>query len=530
MNKLNKTSFMISIIFSVSILSPVFSTPVYAETIQPDSNFTIQFDDSPIFYDTPVIFSDLDISDFLFYDQLDENNKATYDALYPLCETPSVDAISISLPESISLQVSSRNMNNWTEEETSTYYTSLIHSTVSGIVSLSLDEPMLFWLNIQDTQITPVDMNIKRNIFFGTYTLTISSIAVKLGYDKNYNSIDDVLEKKQELDKVISEFVIEGETDAEKCAYIHDTLVEQITYDETAAFSGSIAGSMLDPYHAVCEGYSEAFKVLCDRENIPCISVIGNYNRTASTAHMWNYVMLDGQWYGVDTTWDDSTSLRKFFLRGSEYFLSNHTPESIYDDVALVFPELSVNDYYSETTTTTESSVTTVTTTFTETTTTEITTTENTTAETTTTKTATTENTTAETTTTETPTTENTTAETTTTETTTTENTTAETTTTEIATTENTTAEMTTTKIATTENTTAEMTTIETTTTENTTTEIKYIIGDVNLDGECNLSDYIYLRKFLIGYEDVKGNFYMDLNKDGNVNIFDASLWIALCI
>ncbi len=60
----------------------------------------------------------------------------------------------------------------------------------------------------------------------------------------------------------------------------------------------------------VCEGYARALKVLCDRVNIPCVLVDGtSVNSSGSTgAHMWNYVQMDdGNWYGVDVTWNDPT-------------------------------------------------------------------------------------------------------------------------------------------------------------------------------------------------------------------------------
>lgn len=49
----------------------------------------------------------------------------------------------------------------------------------------------------------------------------------------------------------------------------------------------------------VCEGYARAFKMLCDKIGVECILV-------GSDKHMWNYVkMEDGNWYAVDTTWND---------------------------------------------------------------------------------------------------------------------------------------------------------------------------------------------------------------------------------
>ena len=55
-----------------------------------------------------------------------------------------------------------------------------------------------------------------------------------------------------------------------------------------------------------CMVYAESFQFLCDRAGIPCI-------RLQSTAHQWNRVYVDGQWWDVDVTGDDvpDTNLRR---------------------------------------------------------------------------------------------------------------------------------------------------------------------------------------------------------------------------
>lgn len=58
----------------------------------------------------------------------------------------------------------------------------------------------------------------------------------------------------------------------------------------------------------VCEGYARAFMVLCQRLGIPCVLVDGDAKTTPQEtpkSHMWNYVQVDGNWYGVDVTWND---------------------------------------------------------------------------------------------------------------------------------------------------------------------------------------------------------------------------------
>lgn len=70
----------------------------------------------------------------------------------------------------------------------------------------------------------------------------------------------------------------------------------------------------------VCEGYAKAFKVLCDAEQIPCVLVdgIAVNSAGASESHMWNYVQLQGAWYGVDVTWNDPSGGRNAAVSGVE--------------------------------------------------------------------------------------------------------------------------------------------------------------------------------------------------------------------
>ncbi len=112
----------------------------------------------------------------------------------------------------------------------------------------------------------------------------------------------------------------------------HDWLCEELSYNNAAA---SVGGTAYNYAHTsvtaflgygdagksvVCEGYAKAFKVLCDRMDIPCALVVGNGGTPGNQgAHMWNNVKMDGSWYGVDVTWDDQSTIRtEYFLAGSE--------------------------------------------------------------------------------------------------------------------------------------------------------------------------------------------------------------------
>jgi hypothetical protein len=91
---------------------------------------------------------------------------------------------------------------------------------------------------------------------------------------------------------------------------LHDSLVKNISYS-TAGINhetASIAGALLSR-SAVCEGYAKAFKLLCDRADLPCIVVSGKGTPVdrPEEPHAWNIVKLDGVCAHVDVTWDSTT-------------------------------------------------------------------------------------------------------------------------------------------------------------------------------------------------------------------------------
>lgn len=57
---------------------------------------------------------------------------------------------------------------------------------------------------------------------------------------------------------------------------------------------------------AVCQGYAEAFSLLCHKAGIQTEMVYGIAdNGQSRESHAWNIVRIDGVWYQIDATWDD---------------------------------------------------------------------------------------------------------------------------------------------------------------------------------------------------------------------------------
>ena len=111
--------------------------------------------------------------------------------------------------------------------------------------------------------------------------------------------------------------------------------------------------------YPVCEGYAEAFKLLCDAAGIKCICGEANgqkiVNGVAKTAaHKWNLVNIDGKWYYYDATWNDGNDLQGiankngFTLIGTNTMKNRDTTLEHELDMmqfGYYLPEVSANDY-----------------------------------------------------------------------------------------------------------------------------------------------------------------------------------------
>lgn len=111
------------------------------------------------------------------------------------------------------------------------------------------------------------------------------------------------------VNQIIDEIITTGMTEYEKEKAIHDFVVNTLQYDtstedlEKIQESSRSALGALETKIAVCEAYAELTLLLLKRAGIPCRLVVGTSDD--GIAHVWNMVLINGNTYHVDTTWDD---------------------------------------------------------------------------------------------------------------------------------------------------------------------------------------------------------------------------------
>ena len=89
-------------------------------------------------------------------------------------------------------------------------------------------------------------------------------------------------------------------SDYEKELYLHDVLVNKVTYTSSKLEEQNGYTTLVDG-KGVCAGYAFALQYLLMRAGIQSYYVVGY----ARENHAWNLAKIDGEWYYVDATWDD---------------------------------------------------------------------------------------------------------------------------------------------------------------------------------------------------------------------------------
>ncbi|MGN1319010.1 MAG: transglutaminase domain-containing protein [Lachnospirales bacterium] len=202
--------------------------------------------------------------------------------------------------------------------------TDLGYNLARGLYALTAyDKPQCFWIDISKT-------SVSLGVYRTSYKSETGEIMIRLTfkpsssytnyYFADYSNEDEVRADYNNMlakaDEIIATFP-ENATDFQKCYIINNWLLDNNSYGNTSSKFATIAPSALlygtdedTDKHPVCEGYAEAFKIICDRAGIDCVcgEAFGDSDGDGvlDDGHKWNLVKLDGKWYYYDGTWNDS--------------------------------------------------------------------------------------------------------------------------------------------------------------------------------------------------------------------------------
>lgn len=140
--------------------------------------------------------------------------------------------------------------------------------------------------------------------------------------------------------EIIKKIIKKGMSDYEKVKAINNYMIQNVSYDSenykknTIPAASYTALGAMEKKIAVCAGYAKMFSILAVCADLEATYVTGD---TPYGYHAWNQVKVDGKWYNIDVTWNDSDcetnknghyycGCYQYFLLSNEDFNKKHTP------------------------------------------------------------------------------------------------------------------------------------------------------------------------------------------------------------
>lgn len=237
---------------------------------------------------------------------------------------------------------------------------------IETVNSPEFDAPDGFGDAVQNTYSKPHYDNVKkeRNFYIDSVkeTMSVSTSnmlykAVAWGYKPVFmgSQAENLKQIYDNAKDALSYIVSDEMSEYEKVHAIYDYIIYNVRYDHDCAnaedkyVSGNLSlnekmkyygyyleGIFLDKFykkdmHAVCDGKSKAFVLMCGIEGITAVRISGKASSDGKNfgGHAWNKVLLDlngtgdKEWYFVDTTWGDVGDDSKEFLSHAYFLLSD---------------------------------------------------------------------------------------------------------------------------------------------------------------------------------------------------------------
>lgn len=237
---------------------------------------------------------------------------------------------------------------------------------IETVNSPEFDAPDGFGDAVQNTYSKPHYDNVKktRNFYIDgakeTMNVSTSNMlykAVAWGYKPVFmgSQAENLKQIYDNAKDALSYIVSDEMSEYEKVHAIYDYIIYNVRYDHDCAnaedkyVSGNLSlnekmkyygyyleGIFLDKFykkdmHAVCDGKSKAFVLMCGIEGITAVRISGKATSDGQNfgGHAWNKVLLDlngtgdKEWYFVDTTWGDVGDNSKEFLSHAYFLLSD---------------------------------------------------------------------------------------------------------------------------------------------------------------------------------------------------------------
>lgn len=297
-----------------------------------------------------------------FYNQLTEKEKPFYDAMEYMYESGmfKTGTENLDLTHGDTVYVSQDDLASYANGSPD-----LLDRMGAARDAFYFDHPDIFYVDFSALSLrVTIDTKDTYHAYLGTGRRTdyfneayTSQKEVEKDIAAYEAAIGEIVEKAKNL-KVDQHM----DLTREQISWVHDYVTTHTSYiledgfvnrkDDNGIYLIRTAYGSLVRGESACEGYARAVKAILDRLDIPCVLVQGYYRHTEEQLepHMWNYVQLDGKWYGLDATMDDPINSQAktngaksgiettdYLLKGADTMDVRHVPVGIVSGAGFEF-------------------------------------------------------------------------------------------------------------------------------------------------------------------------------------------------
>ena len=172
--------------------------------------------------------------------------------------------------------------------------------TFSDVMGITAEDYLAVYQQIYNDELNMffIDPKIQYAVQSSTRTVASAVLIYKHG-TAEITRMEEAID--EEVNKVLGG-ITPNMSQYDIVKYFHDYICENVVYDDEADNCNNIYGALVNK-RALCQGMAKAFSYLCGKVGIETLTVTGDAD---GIAHMWNMVKIGGEWYHIDTTYDNA--------------------------------------------------------------------------------------------------------------------------------------------------------------------------------------------------------------------------------
>ena len=276
---------------------------------------------------------------FYYYDQIEPLEQEMYDIMLNIAKDPVTDNIGVMMTDQ--------------DPSTDEFYLSFM----TAYYAMVYDHAELFWLyqSIEDYMTYASEVISQNGIYIVYFGLAEEYTNYQTEMTKFNQAVDEFLST---IDTTVSQIEIARQ--------VHDKLISLADYNHPVCDDGrnqdlahTAYGALVEDSYGnanapVCDGYSQAFIYLLQQCGIEGALICGDAGDSPLSlgGHAWSVVNLDGNWFEVDSTWDDHDDWDDSYDPYSDYLfieaLNNASYRNKLDHYLFLVSTETITDYESD--------------------------------------------------------------------------------------------------------------------------------------------------------------------------------------